>query len=378
MRQTWSILVVGILILILGLLYRSPSAEAQTSRKFPETGFTVSGSILDYWTRNGGLPVFGYPITEQRTETIEGWTGPVQWFERDRLEDHGPQGVMAGRLGARILELQGRPWQTSFPQQDQGPRGCEFFSQTGHALCSPFLEYWRNKGGLERFGYPISDALNESIGTWNGNVQYFERRRLEHHTEKSGTAYEILLGLLGKDVLNFAKDNQPTPTPVCTQTVTDDLKKAFSHKDVDSFRDLMGCPGVSYKEVTGAMQNFQNGVMIWVDLTQQKPANGKKIFAYVSGYHKTFEDTWEKGTDPDEPDVKPPDGFFRPRRGFGKAWISSPDFRDRIGWAIEQQEKAHKVTLQFFDKGTIVWLTDTDTVYVLGPDDWNAVIVPRY
>jgi Tol biopolymer transport system component len=34
-------------------------------------------------------------------------------------------------------------------------------------------------------------------------VQYFERRRMEHHTENRGTPFEVLLGLLGKEVLNY-------------------------------------------------------------------------------------------------------------------------------------------------------------------------------
>ncbi len=55
--------------------------------------------------------MFGYPVGPQQIETNnDGWTGPTQWFERDRLEDHGAQSVMAGRLGTYYLELQGRPW----------------------------------------------------------------------------------------------------------------------------------------------------------------------------------------------------------------------------------------------------------------------------
>jgi hypothetical protein len=88
------------------------AAQAQPSeRYFAETGFCISGAIRIYWERNGGLPVFGYPIGEQRNETIEQWSGPVQWFERDRLEDHANQGlgVLAGRLGAGLLDLRWTP-----------------------------------------------------------------------------------------------------------------------------------------------------------------------------------------------------------------------------------------------------------------------------
>jgi hypothetical protein len=176
-------------------------AQAQgRERCFEETGYCVQDPILAYWEQNGGLPVFGYPITKRRTEQVEAQTLPVQWFERDRLEDHGGDGVLAGRLGARLLELQGRPWET-FPTVDAPAEGCRYFDETRHMICEPFLSYWEQNGGLERFGYPITETQEETLGDWTGTVQYFERRRLEHHPEHAGTAYEVLLGLLGKTVL---------------------------------------------------------------------------------------------------------------------------------------------------------------------------------
>ena len=84
-------------------------AEAQArERCFPQTGHCISGAIRTYWERNGGLPVFGYPISPVTQQYIGDWQGPAQWFERDRLEDHSNQGlgVLAGRLGAQLLELQ--------------------------------------------------------------------------------------------------------------------------------------------------------------------------------------------------------------------------------------------------------------------------------
>jgi Tol biopolymer transport system component len=193
-------------VIVLLLLSFGSGAHAQDrERCFEETGYCVQDPILAYWEQNGGLDVFGYPISPLQEQTIEGsWTGPVQWFERDRLEDHSAdgEGVLAGRLGASILELRGTPW-TSFPQVESAPQGCRFFPETKHALCPPFLSYWQNNGGLERFGYPITEMTEETIGTWNGNVQYFERRRMEHRPENAGTRYEVLLGLLGKEVLSY-------------------------------------------------------------------------------------------------------------------------------------------------------------------------------
>ena len=196
----------GAVALLASMLVTLPlPASAQPARRcFPETGFCISGAIRTYWERNGGLQVFGYPITDQRMETVEGtWTGPVQWFERDRLEDHGTdrQGVLAGRLGARYLELQGRWWQPGNEPRGGSTGSCRYFEQTGYNVCNPaFRTYWEQNGGLERFGYPISDVFQEEIDGRTSTVQYFERRRMEYHPEHAGTPSEVLLGLLGRDL----------------------------------------------------------------------------------------------------------------------------------------------------------------------------------
>lgn len=212
------------LVIVSGLLAISSNhsrlTQAQTDERcFSETGYCISGSIRTYWEQNGGLPVFGFPITAQQIEQVEGtWEGPVQWFERDRLEDHGTQGVMAGRLGADILERAGTPWET-FPTVLTAPSGCIYTDLTDHSLCEPFLSYWQNNGGLERFGYPITEPFEVTIDGWTGTVQYFERRRMEHHTELSGTPYEVLLGLLGNEIRQ-TPDLLPPPVPTPSDTPT--------------------------------------------------------------------------------------------------------------------------------------------------------------
>jgi hypothetical protein len=71
---------------------------------FQETGHSVAGPFLDYWQGNGGLRLFGYPIsTVFRTD--EGLL--IQWFERARFELHPelPPGhqILLGRLGYELL-----------------------------------------------------------------------------------------------------------------------------------------------------------------------------------------------------------------------------------------------------------------------------------
>jgi hypothetical protein len=77
----------------------APTAAQTGPRCFEETGYCISGPIRASWEQNGGLSVFGFPITPQRIETVEGRTLEVQWFELDRLEIQVDGIVTAGRLG---------------------------------------------------------------------------------------------------------------------------------------------------------------------------------------------------------------------------------------------------------------------------------------
>jgi len=74
-----------------------------------DTNHSLRGTFLQYWLGNGGLPVFGYPVTEQFQLTYtSGKVYTVQYFERNRFEAH-PENtnpryqVLLGRLGAETL-----------------------------------------------------------------------------------------------------------------------------------------------------------------------------------------------------------------------------------------------------------------------------------
>jgi hypothetical protein len=81
------------------------SGEDANCTFFPETGHSLCYAFRNYWNANGGLPIFGYPISEEFTDPATGLT--VQYFERQRFEWH-PENppawqVEGGLLGREIL-----------------------------------------------------------------------------------------------------------------------------------------------------------------------------------------------------------------------------------------------------------------------------------
>ena len=166
---------------------------------YNETGHNLSNGFKDYWVQNGGLAIFGFPISEEFSEVspTDGKTYTVQYFQRNRFEYHPeklpPYKVLLGLLGSEATT-----GKISFPPVDPiaPTANGRYFSETGHSLKNQFLAYWQSHGGLAIFGYPISEAFQE--GPYF--VQYFQRNRFELHPENYGTPYEVLLGLLGTDL----------------------------------------------------------------------------------------------------------------------------------------------------------------------------------
>lgn len=195
----------------------APSRQEQTTAVFfGETQNWITPPFYDFWSRNGGLPIFGYPLapTDLMTSPDDGKVYATQIFERNRLEYHPenpePYRVQLGRLGVEVLQKQGRNWQ-DFPKGEP-KRGCDFFAETRHTLCEPFRSYWRCYGldlgmrGVARaesialFGLPISESMMETNADGATVLtQWFERARFEYHPNNP-PQYRVLLGLLGKEL----------------------------------------------------------------------------------------------------------------------------------------------------------------------------------
>jgi|GEM_PF-2942616 len=173
------------------------------SRTFTETGKVVSGLFLDYWNNNGALARQGYPISSAMSEAsdLDGKTYTVQYFERAVFEYHpenkAPYDVLLSQLGTFQYK---KKYPAGAPnQQPNNTPGSMTFSQTGKRLGGKFLDYWKAQGGVQQFGYPLSDEFMEKSDLDGKTylVQYFERAVFEYHPENAGTPYEVLLSQLG-------------------------------------------------------------------------------------------------------------------------------------------------------------------------------------
>jgi hypothetical protein len=177
---------------------QAPVEPIEGCNYYEETGHNLCGTFLAYWESNGGLPVFGYPITEEyEEENLDtGETYTVQYFERERFEYHPENAgteyeVLLGRLGNEVLLMQGRNWHTFEKSDSSEPN---YMEVTGFAIAPEFIDYWTSHGldfgdvgdkgegvysfreSLALFGYPISQAQVETNAAGDTVLtQWFER-----------------------------------------------------------------------------------------------------------------------------------------------------------------------------------------------------------
>ena len=194
------------LLVLLPIVPAGANTAAGTPHWFPETGHTLAYSFRQFYDANGGLSMFGYPLTEVFVEDGR----PVQYFERARLEWHADMGlVLAGHLGRWAAEAQVEaPAMQPLPAAPAPEGERDYFPETRHTLAGAFRTYWHARGGLPVFGYPLSEEFTERNAEDGREyvVQYFERARFEFHPELP-TAYQVSLGHLGRRFL----EQHPAP-----------------------------------------------------------------------------------------------------------------------------------------------------------------------
>lgn len=80
-----------------------------------------------------------------------------------------------------------------------------YFPETQHSLSFGFKQEWLAHGGVEAFGYPITEEFSGVTPDGRRYVaQIFERARFEWWPDKVGTPEEITYGLLVTELLRQA------------------------------------------------------------------------------------------------------------------------------------------------------------------------------
>jgi hypothetical protein len=184
---------------------------------FRETGKQLCGKFLVYWNTHGGLPIQGFPISNEFNEVsqTDGKTYKVQYFERAVFELHPekqpPFDVLLSLLGSQFYKQKYPNGATG--QVANKSTGSIFFPETSANLGGVFLAYWQRTGGLMQHGYPISQEFTEKSDL-NGKdykVQYFERAVFELHPENPRET-QVLLSQLGTYTFNRKYPSGP-PQP---------------------------------------------------------------------------------------------------------------------------------------------------------------------
>lgn len=185
-------IVVLCIVVALGVAARARVlAQGGPARYYEETGLNVSGSFLAFYDAHGGATLFGYPLTRAYQE--EGRL--VQVFQRAKMELHegGPGGsyVTLAPLGEMLWQREPPIPTDEIPMPDHA--GKQYFAETGHTVCFSFLDFYRSHGGVDVFGYPITEWFVEPDGRI---VQYFQHVKMEWHPENTASQ-RTQLGMVG-------------------------------------------------------------------------------------------------------------------------------------------------------------------------------------
>jgi hypothetical protein len=119
---------------------------------------------------HGGNGLFGAPLAPA---VVEGGI-TRQVFERAVLELHPDQADTPYLVQVAPL---GRTWTPpggAAPPNDCTPPECRRFTETPHAIRGSFAAFWERNGGLQTFGFPISDEF-AATGERQRMRQVFER-----------------------------------------------------------------------------------------------------------------------------------------------------------------------------------------------------------
>jgi len=231
MAKRLGCLMIALLIIVASGLAVWQVSHAQTRRSdFPETGHVLRGDFHEYyWSVDNPILVYGYPITDVIEDEVSG--RPTQYFQRavfmlfpDAAEKSRVQPLPLGEY----LYTPGDPIPSSGQMSN-----CFDFPETGKQVCYAFLDFFETNGGVEQFGYPISNFEYQ----FGRIVQYFQRARFEWYPELP-SGQRVKIADIGSEYFNRVGGDQGVIPPIEIQQKILSLKvRAYPAKPVVRLED---------------------------------------------------------------------------------------------------------------------------------------------
>jgi hypothetical protein len=166
------------------------------ARYFQQTHQYIAEPFLSFWDDHDGGATIGPPVGPAFAEENG---AQQQYFRYARLELNDDGDVQRGLIGREMFGEPENP-----PDRPPGS-GAEEFEATGHYITGTILEFWEDNGGLETFGYPISQEFE----TETGYAQYFERALIQ--VVEIGSYELVELAPLGEQIYESIRFDFETP-----------------------------------------------------------------------------------------------------------------------------------------------------------------------
>jgi len=248
---------VCLLIVGLSIVPSASLAQETVGQYFAETDYTVRGEFLQFFNQWGGIDVFGSPLSQELME--DGVR--IQYFQNSRLEWHPensrPYRVQPGLLGELLSVRQPPIPSAQIPLASRIDE--RYYPETGHSLKAGFLKFFDQHGGIDLFGYPLSEVAPGENGRL---VQWFQRGRFEW--DPNDPARQVKLAPLGGVALKQRHPELSVPelptAPVGVVSGTEPV-------------NIMVAPSTGALKVSASVQNA---------LTGGQSGSAQRVFVFVT------------------------------------------------------------------------------------------------
>lgn len=311
---------------------------ALRTRYFPQTQQTVAGAFLDYYERKGGEALFGLPISGEFAEN----NVTVQYFQRARFEwrpqNSDPYKVQLGLIGQ---ELYGPPAPPLVDFRTPWNPNLAYFPQTGHTVSNAFLKFFQQNGGVEIFGYPLTEATAEG----GAIIQWFQRARMVFKDNR------VILENLGEQRFNPNAEGRFNADRVFHFVWTGNARVQALGKGLENAQ-----------ETTVVEQRFERGrVLLRVD-------TNTAFVILDDGSYQAY--TAPAATSPSPVYAAPP-GKMTPDGQIGALWRSLGGPGSQLGWATNRATSAMSLA-QRFQNGHMLYSVGERLIFVLyGDGRWE-------